>query len=42
MKFLGEKGLVGCNSVMFIFFLVYFSLGYLIEMCEYNMFEFNN
>lgn len=33
-KFLGEKGLVGRNSVMFALSLA--------ETCEYNMFEFNN
>ncbi|WP_257973686.1 primase C-terminal domain-containing protein, partial [Enterococcus faecium] len=41
-KFLGEKGLVGRNSVMFTLSLAYFSSGYSIETCEYNMFEFNN
>lgn len=41
-KFSGEKGLVGRNSVMFTLSLAYFSSGYSIETCEYNMFEFNN
>ena len=41
-KFLGEKGLVGRNSVMFTLSFAYFSSGYSIETCEYNMFEFNN
>lgn len=39
-KFSGEKGLVGRNSVMFTLSLAYFSSGYSIETCEYNMFEF--
>lgn len=37
-KFSGEKGLVGRNSVMFTLSLAYFSSGYSIETCEYNMF----
>lgn len=41
-KFSGEKGLVGRNSVMFTLSLAYFSSGYSIETCEYNMFEFKN
>lgn len=41
-KFSGEKGLVGRNSVMFTLSLAYFSSGYSIDTCEYNMFEFNN
>ena len=41
-KFSGEKGLIGRNNVMFTLSLAYFSSGYSIETCEYNMFEFNN
>lgn len=40
-KFEGKKGLVGRNNVMFTLSLAYFSSGYSIETCEYNMFEFN-
>lgn len=41
-KFEGKKGLIGRNNVMFTLSLAYFSSGYSIETCEYNMFEFNN
>lgn len=41
-KFEGKKGLVGRNSVMFTLSLAYFSSGYSIETCEYNILEFNN
>ena len=42
VRYLGEKGLIGRNNVMFTLSLAYFSSGYSIETCEYNMFEFNN
>lgn len=41
-KFEGKKGLVGRNNVMFTLSLAYFSSGYSIDTCEYNLFEFNN
>ncbi|MGV3085334.1 primase C-terminal domain-containing protein [Enterococcus dispar] len=41
-KFEGKKGLIGRNNVMFTLSLAYFSSGYSIETCEYNLFEFNN
>ena len=40
-KFEGKKGLIGRNNVLFTLALAYFSSGYAIETCEYNLFEFN-
>lgn len=38
---IGGKGRLGRNNVMFTLSLAYYSSGYSIETCEYNMFEFN-
>ncbi len=40
-KFVGKKGLIGRNNVVFTLALAYFSSGYSQETCLYNLFEFN-
>ncbi|HFC9195256.1 TPA: primase C-terminal domain-containing protein [Enterococcus faecium] len=38
---IGGEGRLGRNNVIFTLALAYFSSGYALETCEYNMFEFN-
>lgn len=40
-KIEGSKDVYGRNNVIFTLSLAYYSSGYSIETCEYNMFEFN-
>lgn len=38
---IGGQGRLGRNNVIFTLSLAYYSSGYALETCEYNMFEFN-
>lgn len=38
---IGGEGRLGRNNVIFTLSLAYYSSGYTLETCEYNMFEFN-
>lgn len=38
---IGGEGRLGRNNVIFTLSLAYYSSGYALETCEYNMFEFN-